>query len=331
MIYMYDLLGKLITLSPKVDLPPMTFRISSVARSTDNINRFDVRAILTSSISKPLIDFEGLDGFGIINGRAFAGNAEALNEPFDIPPKGEDNKFDPLLTFLKINTSGDIVNAVGSVDNDNDSKPDSEWRDLDFPVQTDSEGNRIKPFAAIMVQDLDGRLNLNAHSNLVHLEKPPGTGIGFGPAEINLKSTLTSELKDLLIGRRYIPGDDRRRIPGRYSSPALHRSGQRHPFSQPDDTLEYSFPGQSSLDFLTRYELHGFPSQFDTVSTQSGIPNLFQTVPDLHGENTVSLNQWGMKDHTAFGWNLDFRQGRLPQGPNTVKYRTTEISRPYKL
>ncbi|QDV72152.1 hypothetical protein [Botrimarina mediterranea] len=74
---------------------------------------------------------------------------------------------------------GDLVNgatgeitfpfweAVGpwDVDNDGDGVNDSIWVDIGLPVQQTEDGRWYKPLVAMLVEDLDGRLNLNAHGN----------------------------------------------------------------------------------------------------------------------------------------------------------------------
>ena len=49
------------------------------------------------------------------------------------------------------------------VDNDGDGIHDSVWVDIGLPAQTAPDGKRFRPLVAILCQDLDGRLNLNAH------------------------------------------------------------------------------------------------------------------------------------------------------------------------
>lgn len=57
--------------------------------------------------------------------------------------------------------------AVGpwDVDNDGDGVPDSIWVDVGLPVQKTEDGRWYKPLVAMLVEDLDGRLNLNAHGS----------------------------------------------------------------------------------------------------------------------------------------------------------------------
>jgi len=52
------------------------------------------------------------------------------------------------------------------VDNDRDGVADSIWVDVGFPVQTNDNGQMYKPLVAILVKELDSRLNINAHSSL---------------------------------------------------------------------------------------------------------------------------------------------------------------------
>ncbi|MGL4512173.1 MAG: hypothetical protein ACRCT8_03725 [Lacipirellulaceae bacterium] len=54
------------------------------------------------------------------------------------------------------------------VDNDNDGVPDSVWVDLGLAVQKTEDGRFYKPLVAMLVEDLDGRLNLNAHGTVEH-------------------------------------------------------------------------------------------------------------------------------------------------------------------
>ncbi len=102
------------------------------------------------------------------------------------------------------------------VDNDGDGTPDSYWLDFGFPVVRDSAGVVCKPRAAVLVLDLDGRVNVNAHGSpaeLAFLQNssafqwpsaapelpaalPAATfatlplGSGYGPAEVRLGDVL---------------------------------------------------------------------------------------------------------------------------------------------
>ncbi|MCA9241236.1 MAG: hypothetical protein KDA37_13595, partial [Planctomycetales bacterium] len=113
------------------------------------------------------------------------------------------------------------------VDNDSDGIADSIWVDLGMPVKRTEDGRLYKPLFAILVQDLDNRLNLNAHGspdelavrrhdfstgggvlmNLANGVNNNGTlnqvrtsdwlphGSGWGPAEVSLRPVLSPEIK----------------------------------------------------------------------------------------------------------------------------------------
>lgn len=118
------------------------------------------------------------------------------------------------------------------IDNDNDGVPDSVWVDIGLPVQQTEDGRFYKPLVALLVEDLDGRLNLNAHGSEEHLASPTDpdesgldlaqnlatgalignlardyladrplnssdqlpTGGGWGPADISLRPVLSPTL-----------------------------------------------------------------------------------------------------------------------------------------
>ena len=58
------------------------------------------------------------------------------------------------------------------VDNDGDGVPDSVWVDLGMPVRYTLDGRAYKPLFAILCLDMDGRLNLNAHSSFAQRSRP---------------------------------------------------------------------------------------------------------------------------------------------------------------
>ena len=55
------------------------------------------------------------------------------------------------------------------VDNDSDTIPDSIWIDPGLPIVTAPDGRRYKRLAAILIKDLDGSININAHGNLAQV------------------------------------------------------------------------------------------------------------------------------------------------------------------
>jgi len=123
-----------------------------------------------------------------------------------------------------------LVNGQWDVDNDSDGQADSVWVNLGLPTFVTAEGKIIQPLVAPMIEDLGGRLSLNAHGNseitgLVatagiqrntqvawagqsNVPKSLYRGLGWGPAEINLPQTAGADAADGallsdLIERRY--------------------------------------------------------------------------------------------------------------------------------
>ncbi len=93
------------------------------------------------------------------------------------------------------------------VDNDGDGTPDSIWMDIGLPVQTLKDGRVVKPLVAMLVRDMDGRVNINTAGTLALADATPtvsddrlaggvgsanfARGSGYGPAEIDLRWVLT--------------------------------------------------------------------------------------------------------------------------------------------
>ena len=90
------------------------------------------------------------------------------------------------------------------VDNDFDGVGDSVWINLGLPLVMSPEGKLLRPLVAPMIEDLSGRLNVNAHGNYAIVNLDEGVsetvgdwsgsagadlfsfrGLGFGPADIN--------------------------------------------------------------------------------------------------------------------------------------------------
>jgi hypothetical protein len=128
---------------------------------------------------------------------------------------------------------------IWDVDNDADGVPDSIWIDPGLPVLTTKSGRRVKRLAAILVKDLDGSIDLNAHGHLLYATDqrnradnalvniapgyqplpladgfgglglaPQGAnvprGTGFGPAEVDFLNLLNNDVNaygTLMLGR----------------------------------------------------------------------------------------------------------------------------------
>jgi hypothetical protein len=83
----------------------------------------------------------------------------------DLPPKNNEYDIGDRSYF---NTGIDMMDGPWDVDNNGDGAMDSIWLDLGMPVTSTPDGRFIKPLFAILIQDLDGRINVNAHGSSKH-------------------------------------------------------------------------------------------------------------------------------------------------------------------
>lgn len=150
----------------------------------------------------------------IVNGREFTGGTSGPNESYDGFDANNDFLANPLSPASRPSYSS--TGGTLKIDNDGDGVLDSAWIDVGLPAFPDAAGNMIYPKAAVLITDLDGRLNINAHgsrgtvdySSLYPSTFAPGSasltnvitsttsfanypkGYGFGPAETSLDQTL---------------------------------------------------------------------------------------------------------------------------------------------
>lgn len=86
---------------------------------------------------------------------------------------------------------------------------DSIWMDLGFPVMHAPDGRMFKAMFAPLIQDLDGRVNLNTAGNILGQQNNPPTTLshqGWCGGEVNPSRVLTGgDSANLLTGFRYNP------------------------------------------------------------------------------------------------------------------------------
>ncbi|MDR1494029.1 MAG: hypothetical protein LBT05_15105 [Planctomycetaceae bacterium] len=78
------------------------------------------------------------------------------------------------------------------LDNDSDGVLDSVWIDVGLPVRFNAQGQPYKPLVGILIEDLDSKLNVNAHGNLAEQLTTTPYGVGHGPAGVNLTMGVNS-------------------------------------------------------------------------------------------------------------------------------------------
>ncbi|MCC6510446.1 MAG: hypothetical protein IT423_15200 [Pirellulaceae bacterium] len=130
------------------------------------------------------------------------------------------------------------------VDNDGDGVGDSVWTDLNFPLMTSPEGKLLKALVAFYIEDMDGKLDLNAAGNQLQVNDAtqgqniftfpvlernkyahqqavtgnPGhwpQGTGFGSAEVSLRPLFSTATEfSSLLNNRYQSAATGDTVPG---------------------------------------------------------------------------------------------------------------------
>ncbi|HEX6960921.1 MAG TPA: hypothetical protein VF175_03585, partial [Lacipirellula sp.] len=191
-----------------------------------------------------------------------------------------------------------MVYGPWDVDNDNDGVRDSVWVDAGLPLMPGRHGKLVKPLVAMLVIDLDSKLNVNAHGTLdlaksstingvtlnptVRLAGNTATdrtprGSGYGPGDISLDAALTdpNEVSQNIFHFRWVlEGHDfgnGRNFPGRYGfgQGAIERPG----------VANYR-------DLLSQINQFGWP-EFAWQLTK------FATPPDLRARYGLGINLLG--------------------------------------
>ena len=203
-----------------------------------------------------------------------------------------------------------MVYGPWDVDNDNDGVRDSVWVDLGLPVMAGADGRMVKPLVSLLVIDMDGRLNVNAHGTAdladtergtgiqdlndvmadgVRLASSPGQGgsvesddmprgMAMGPADISLESAIgDDDFERLLTGFVFPVNGQMVYFPGRYG---------------PDDGSTIPGAGvrragkHNQFDLLSQIGMTGFPRRSNQLSD-------FANPPDLRARYGMGLNDFG--------------------------------------
>ncbi len=195
-----------------------------------------------------------------------------------------------------------MIYGPWDVDNDMDRVRDSVWVDFGAPVMVGSKGRLVKPLAAIMVLDMDGRLNVNAHGTRELagigggavvpdplINPVTGTtwnqvprGQGFGVAEIDLGQLLNANTYERLMRgeSRNIDND---------ADPDLFLAGR---YGLTDLIKIDDEPGtKNAFELSAQLKMQGFPFQAD--SSPIVARSNFGTLPDLRSRYRTALNDFG--------------------------------------
>lgn len=158
-----------------------------------------------------------------INGREFSGDPAVPTDPNTPPDSNEpwdgfDHVRNPFLARVTASPTSIATSVVTKAsylesapsanlcDNDGDGVPDGEFFSWDLPSFTDAAGNAVTVDASVLVVDLDGRFNVNAHASLAPTLYPDDHGGWTTTTGIN-DSPNRNRFNDTPMGSGYGPAD----------------------------------------------------------------------------------------------------------------------------
>lgn len=240
--------GGLLTITPSYHRPEVINYISNLFGNPSSLTFGDVSELirLIDASTARVLSYPGKnEGFR-------QNDPQAIRIPrsftWSSPPTTAE--IDTLRAFVQHQITGQLPTGElhqWDIDNNGDSFKDSVWVETGLAAINSPDGRRLRPLAAILIEDLDGRVNLNAAGDRVQggagfnvassafykrANAMVAQGFGYGPAEISLShyfrnnasilssSTASFSFFDNLTGaRRYSPrpinfSNVRDRVPG---------------------------------------------------------------------------------------------------------------------
>jgi hypothetical protein len=196
-----------------------------------------------------------------------------------------------------------LVNGPWDVDNDGDGRADSIWIDPGLPVMTASNGRKYKRLFAIMVRDLDGRVNLNTASNAQIMPVgSPDTNVNRAGVQIanvpNLAGVAAGSSQTITIQRGFGMGPA--------ESDFAHLFGKNQNVVQRLVQSRYGKVGgtagpglDSQRDYLCYMKSFGLPNAFNDSSVSVPFGNAYGTPGDSFGRAGLALDYYGQPIYTA--------------------------------
>ena len=213
---------------------------------------------------------------------------------------------DTALSQALVNDPANPIHATWDVDNDGDGITDSIWIDPGLPIRTAPSGRRYKQLVAILCKDLDGRLNLNAHGQLVQMD--PAT---YGPAPPSIYTafnTGTGKFTLLPVTGLFAGGNNPVLPRGLGVGPAEINLGaaffgtpqagfEANQLIQMRNGLDRIFPGRNNAidDPLSAIKNPGLPDNYYALQFSS-----YGTQPDTRRLALSAWTRWA--NRTACTW-----------------------------
>jgi len=175
----------------------------------------------------------------------------------------------------------DPINGPWDVDNDGDGVTDSVWLDIGAANVTFDGYRKTKPLVAMMVLDMDGRINLNAHGSLAPVDLTPSNGStskrDWPYAGTDPEATYPANYASLLYGLGFGPAD---------IAPLgmLNFGGLAAPFAASENWSMYAW---KSVTVGARA-----PLPANALQTSGGISLPAVAADGRYGENPASVQDW---------------------------------------
>ncbi len=244
--------------------------------------------------------------------------------PHDHPDFSENGFLQTITQALLAGQQLDLreLTPLWDVDTDGDGIRDAVWVDIGLPVRYDSHGRRYKPLVAFKVIDLDGKINLNAHGTLAHVngygapQQGPHvawgagatipTGQGLGPPEISLQPVLGSPLIYAAVLRtRYgvdnFPG---RSVAANQYDPLSYFKFYRYPLP-PGGNSNYYHAAATRSAFSSPYDLRGDFSWGVHQGSGLSFDRYPNAVTNTTGDSPYELDLVQREDTASLGMGID--------------------------
>jgi hypothetical protein len=237
---------------------------------------------------------------------------------------------------------------------------DSIWIDLGAPVMTSPDGRKFKMLFAPLIVDLDNRINLLVHGNIMGLNNAHGGNQGWGPHEVNLSKVMllsgggaTTEWQNIFLGNpptgnAFVEGKyGKNRVPGAGGS-FVGSSGVPQPWAMVDmdgiqtsgtrqPTTAISLPGTGATVPYQCFPLFPVPGYENSLQgEQNNFPRLYnvwrptaddRTFPASNMASLLRLNDTGSEGLTSDLLRLCPNIFQNPHAARMVSTHTTDVDR----
>jgi hypothetical protein len=158
---------------PSFYRPELIHYISHVFGTPANAQEASELLRLVDASSARVMNYSYQAGNGIISVNPYF----QPNSSFPSYPRESFAQNAPLIPYIN-----QLISGPWDVDNDGDGVADSVWVNPNLPAIHSPDGRLLKALTAVMIQDLDGRLNINLHGDRVQgsaVANFGGSGVGF--------------------------------------------------------------------------------------------------------------------------------------------------------